>query len=61
MIQTIDSKNDKLIVNGKEIKFPKKRYSHRINQVNNHLYVDGYELVNGKWKRTLKAVLYQLF
>ena len=22
MIQTIDSKNDKLIVNGKEIKFP---------------------------------------
>ena len=61
MIQTIDSKNDKLIVNGEEIKFPKKSYSHRINQVNNRLYVDGYELVNGKWKKTLKAILYQLF
>lgn len=61
MIQAIDSKNDKLIVNGKEIKFPKKSYSHRINQVNNRLYVDGYELVNGKWKRTLKAILFQLF
>lgn len=29
--------------------------------VNNKVYIDGYEFVNGRWKRTLKALWHMLF
>lgn len=29
--------------------------------INNKIYIDGYELVNGKWKRTLKALWHKWF
>ena len=29
-----------------------------ITQINNKVYIDGYEYKNGKWRRTLKALWY---
>lgn len=32
-----------------------------VAMINDHIYVNGYEYVNGEWKRTLKALFYYLF
>ena len=29
--------------------------------INNKVYIDGYEFVNGKWKKTLRALWYKWF
>lgn len=29
--------------------------------INNKVYIDGYELVNGKWKKTLRALWHKWF
>lgn len=29
--------------------------------INNKVYIDGYKLVNGKWKKTLRALWHKLF
>ena len=34
---------------------------HNSTIINNKIYIDGYELVNGKWKRTLKALWHKWF
>ena len=39
---------------------PAKNYSH-VTVINKHVYIGGYEFKNGKWKRTLKALWYNLF
>lgn len=50
-------------LNGKIIPPPPGRRGLRTTTtiINNHIYVNGYEYVNGKWKHTLKAFLYYLF
>ena len=40
--------------------FQKKIKGHSVSQIDNHIFIDGYEFINGKFKRTLKA-LYHLF
>jgi hypothetical protein len=30
-------------------------------QINGKVYIDGYELVDGKWTKTLKALWYKIF
>lgn len=32
-----------------------------VSIVGNRIFMDGYELINGKWKRTLRAILHLLF
>lgn len=34
---------------------------HNSTIIDNKVYLNGYELVNGKWKRTLKALWYKWF
>jgi NDP-sugar pyrophosphorylase family protein len=34
---------------------------HNSTIVNNKVYLNGYELVNGKWKKTLKALWHKWF
>lgn len=29
--------------------------------INNKVYIDGYELINGKWKKTLRALWHRWF
>lgn len=34
---------------------------HNSTVINNKVYLNGYELINGKWKKTLRALWYKWF
>lgn len=53
--QTINMVDNKLIINGKEYKKP--GIGNTLVQNNNHIFINGYEFKNGKFKRTLRAIL----
>lgn len=38
-----------------------KSNNHNVTQIDNHLYINGYEWKDGKWKRTLKALWHLIF
>ena len=40
---------------------PTKRKVHSSAVINDKVYIDGYEFVNGKWKKTLKALWHRWF
>ena len=49
---------DYMIINGQRYDYPKDRDGHIIVQGDNgRLFVDGYEWKDGRWKRTLRAIL----
>ena len=52
---------DRIVVNGVTIQNPPKFKANSVTIVDSRLFVDGYEYINGKWKRTLKALWYKLF
>lgn len=52
-------KNNQVIING--ITYPKPGRGNNSTIINNKVYVNGYELVRGEWKKTLRAILYQFF
>ena len=64
-IQTTNSSmviGTRVWVNGEELPpTPTKRKSHSVTQIDSKVYVDGYEFIDGKWKRTLKALWYMWF
>lgn len=49
------------IINGVEYQWDKKLKGNSITTINDKVFVDGYELINGKWKRTLRALFHWLF
>ena len=54
----------KLFINGEEIDYPslkKNHYTHKVTQINDHVYINGYEYKNGEWKKTLKGLFYYIF
>jgi hypothetical protein len=54
--------NNKVWINGEEVPpMPTKRKNHCITQINDKVYIDGYEFKKGKWTRTLKALWYLWF
>ena len=56
----VNSREKWIEINGIRYKFPKRVKGHSVSQVDNHIFIDGYEFINGKFKRTLRA-LYHLF
>lgn len=56
----VNSKEKWIEINGIKYQFPKRIKGHSVSQIDNHIFIDGYEFINGKFKRTLKA-LYHLF
>ena len=53
---------NKVFVNGSLLPpVPDAKSSVSLSQVGNRLYVNGYEYRNGRWKRTLRAILHALF
>lgn len=56
----INSKEKWIEINGVKYKFPKRVKGHSVSQIDNHIFIDGYEFIDGKFKRTLRA-LYHLF
>ena len=58
----IEVVNGKTIINGIELpSIPGKNGVANVSMINNKIYINGYELINGEWKRTLKALWYFLF
>lgn len=56
----VNSREKWIEINGVRYKFPKRVKGHSVSQIDNHIFVDGYEFKDGKFKRTLRA-LYHLF
>lgn len=53
---------NKVFVNGAALPpIPGAKSSVSLSQVGNRLYVNGYEYRNGRWKRTLRAIIHALF
>lgn len=58
---TITTLDSKVIINGKEYPYIKGMSGNLTTTINGKIYIDGFELINGKWKRTIKALWYLLF
>ena len=52
---------DRIVVNGVTIQNPPKFKANSVTIVDNRLFVGGYEYINGKWKRTLRALWHKWF
>lgn len=52
---------DRIVVNGVTIPNPPKLKAKSVTIVDNRLFVGGYEYINGKWKRTLRALWHKWF
>ena len=52
---------DRIVVNGVTISNPPKFKANSVTIVDNRLFVGGYEYINGKWKRTLRALWHKWF
>jgi uncharacterized protein YxjI len=46
-------------INGKEIPFNKKMKGNNVTVIDGNVFIDGYELVEGQWRKTLKALWYK--
>jgi hypothetical protein len=61
---TVIQSGKKLIIDGKEYDLPKKKKWNdgcSVSLINGKVYVDGFELIDGEWKRTLKALFHYIF
>lgn len=63
MKQSLVIQNNCLFIDGEQVEFPKSFRNKGLNvsQRDGRLYVNGFELVNGKWKRTLAAIWHYFF
>lgn len=52
--------NKGVFINGKEYPLPDGK-STNSTIIDNHVFVNGYELKNGKWKKTLRAIFHKYF
>ena len=57
----VNSREKWIEINGVRYKFPKRVKGHSVSQVDNHIFIDGYELKDGKWKKTPRAVFHKYF
>lgn len=49
-------------INGEELPpVPTKRKGSSVTQIDDNIYINGYEFKKGKWKRTLKALWHLWF
>ena len=48
-------------INGVEYPWVKGMTGNCTTQINEKVYIDGYELKNGKWKKTCKALFHLIF
>ena len=52
--------NKGVFINGKEYPLPDGK-STNSTIIDNHVFANGYELKNGKWKKTLRAIFHKYF
>lgn len=51
----------KIVMDGTEYDMPKGMTGSSVTTINNKSFIDGFELVNGEWKRTLRALWHLFF
>jgi hypothetical protein len=51
---------NEIVINGVELP-PCPAEGRNVTVINNRVYIDGYEFVNGKWKKTLRALWHKWF
>jgi hypothetical protein len=56
----VNSKERVVVLGSQVVRFHKKMKGNNITTINGKCYIDGFELVNGKWKRTFWS-LWHLF
>ena len=59
--QEVMYSKDRIVVNGVTIQVPQKFKANSVTIADNRLFVGGYEYINGKWKRTLRALWHKWF
>ena len=59
--QEVRYSKDRIVVNGVTIQVPQKFKANSVTIIGNRLFVSGYEYINGKWKRTLRALWHKWF
>ena len=59
-VSTITTANRMTVVNGVEYPWLDKMKGRSISQINGKVYIDGYELKEGEWKKTLKGLWHLL-
>ena len=52
---------NEVTINGVKMPPCPAKKGHNSTIINNKVYLNGYELVNGKWKKTLRALWYKYF
>ena len=60
-VSIVEIKNRKIIKNKKEYDIPKYIRGNNVTQINGEIFIDGYEFVNGQFKKTLKALWHLFF
>lgn len=63
MKQSLVIQNSCIFIDGEQVELPKpfRNTGLNVTQCDDRLYVNGFELVNGKWKRTLAAIWHYIF
>lgn len=59
--QDVRYSKDRIVVNGVAIPVPPKFKTNSVTIVDNRLFIGGYEYIDGKWKRTLRALWHKWF
>ena len=57
----INTKERYVEIGGYKYPFPRGMKGRCVSQINEKVYIDGYEFKNGKFKKTLKALYYKWF
>ena len=57
----VNSKNRTVIIGSEVVAFHPKMLGNNITTINGKCYIDGYEYVNGKWKKTFWATWHKFF
>jgi hypothetical protein len=57
---SINSKDRIVVIGDKVIPFHEKMTGNNMTTINGKCYIDGFELINGNWKRTFRALWYKL-
>lgn len=52
---------NKVWIDGKELPPVPGKSPHSITQIDNKVYIDGFEFKKGKWRRTIKAIWHLWF
>lgn len=63
MKQSLVIQNNCIFIDGEQFELPKpfRNTGLNVTQCDGRLYVNGFELVNGKWKHTLAAIWHYIF